>query len=458
MIAPANARGKRKAIRMEQATIKEKAFVTKQSRALEQTTITEAAAASKQPEITSYRPLWAQKDYLKLVAANVINRFGDSIDAIAICWLMYQITNSAAMMALILGLNYLPTILLQPFTGALVERLSKKRVMIAFDIARGLIVALTAVIYLSGLLTPALLTGLMLLISTLEAFRSPAGNAIVPLLLTPPLFKVGSALNQTASRVSEIVGLALAGGVVALLGCQGALVIDATTFFLSALIIGFIRLHETLPEKKADLRTAAADFREGLAMIRSSSVLVALLAIGALINFLFVPLSAYAAPFISDYLKGGAEMLSVLNIIVVGMLGLGSFLAPKITRISGKTQLIVCGLQGSVAFCTFAIGGMLASPALRYGVVMVSCAVIGLASGVVNVVYNAALLRLIPADYMARLSGISMAILACTMPVGSFLCAALAAVMPVPVAILCAGVLSILLYLLLTRIKSLDAL
>ena len=449
---------------MEQATISKQSLIANQSNhsekaiVAEQTAASEQAAAAEQPEITSYRPLRAQKDYLKLIAANVINRFGDSIDAIAICWLMYQITNSAAMMALILGLNYLPTILLQPFTGALVERLSKKRVMIVFDIARGFIVALTAVIYLNGFLTPALLTGLMLLISTLEAFRSPAGNAIVPLLLTPALFKVGSALNQTASRISEIVGLALAGGVVALLGCQGALIIDATTFFLSALIIGFIRLQETLPEKKVDLRTAAADFREGLAMIRSSSVLVALLAIGAVINFLFVPLSAYAAPFISDYLKSGAEMLSILNIIIVGMLGLGSFLAPKITRISGKTQLIVCGLVGSAAFCTFAIGGMLASPALRYAVVMASSAVIGLSGGVVNVVYNAALLKLIPADYMARLSGISMAILACTMPVGSFLCAALAAVLPVPVAILSAGVLSILLYLLLTRVKSLEAL
>jgi len=54
-------------------------------------------------EVTSYRPLGTQKEYLKLIAANVINRFGDSVDAIAIAWLMYEITNSAALMALILG-------------------------------------------------------------------------------------------------------------------------------------------------------------------------------------------------------------------------------------------------------------------------------------------------------------------------------------------------------------------
>ena len=62
-------------------------------------------------EVTSYKPLKTQKEYLKLIAANVINRFGDSIDGIAIAWLMYEITHSAALMALILGLNYVPTIL-----------------------------------------------------------------------------------------------------------------------------------------------------------------------------------------------------------------------------------------------------------------------------------------------------------------------------------------------------------
>lgn len=409
-------------------------------------------------EVTSYSSLRSEKEYLKLIAANIINRFGDSIDGIAIAWLMYQITQSAALMALILGLNYLPTILLQPFTGAMVERLSKKRVMILFDIARGLVVVALAGLYVLGLLTPAILTGMMLLISTLEAFRSPAGSAIVPLLLKKELFKVGSALNQTASRISEIVGLALAGGVVALLGSQGALLIDAATFFLSALIIGFIRVKEELPEEKISLKSTAKSFLEGLSLMKTSRVLVILLLIGALMNFLFVPLNAYAAPFIADYLKGGAETLSLLNIVLVLALGLGSFVAPKIKKISGKTQLIVFGIIEGVALCIFALGGYLSPKLLQYGVVLFSCVLMGFGAGIINVVYNAAFLRLIPADFMARLSGISTALIVCSMPIGSFICSALAAVLPVPVAILASGLLSIGLYLVLTRVKSLDAL
>ncbi len=409
-------------------------------------------------EITSYRALNTQKEYLKLIAANVINRFGDSIDGIAIAWLMYEITNSAALMALILGLNYIPTILLQPFTGALVERLQKKRVMILFDVGRGLVVASAAACYIAGLLTPALLTGMMMLISTMEAFRMPAGSAIVPMLLTKELYKVGSALNQTASRVTELAGLALAGVVVAALGCQGALLIDAATFFLSALIIGFLRADETPPEERVTFRTTMKSLADGLSLIRSSRVLIVLLLIGALMNFMLVPLNAYGVPFITDYLKGGAEVLSIMNLIIVAALGLGSFLAPKITRFTGKAQLIACGLIEGVCLCVYAAGGYIASHVLQYAVVLAACAVLGFTAGIVNVVYNAAFLKLVPPDYMARLSGISVAILVSSMPLGSFLCAALAATLPIPVAIFASGVLNVFLYLLLIRVRSLEAL
>lgn len=408
--------------------------------------------------VSSYRPLLTQRQYLKLVAAGVVNRFGDSVDAIAFSWLMYEITQSAALMALILGLNYLPTILLQPFTGALVEHLPKKRVMIACDIGRGLVVALGVALYLGGFLTPALLAGMTLLISTLEAFSSPAGAAIVPKLLAPELYTVGTALSRSASRVAELVGLALAGGVVALLGCEGALLIDVGTFFLSALLISLIKLSETLERSRASLRAAWESLKEGFALIRSQRVFIALLPIGALINFTLVPVNAFAVPFIADYLHGGAELLSILNILLVAGMAAGSAAAPKIPRMGGRAKLVCSGLLQGAAVCLFALGAHLPGDALRYGVVLAASVLLGFGAGVISVVFGAAFLRLVPADYMARLSGLSNAILCCSLPVGNFLCSALASVLPVPGVFLAAGLLSFALYLAILKIKSLEAL
>lgn len=410
------------------------------------------------PESTSYRALRTQPEYLKLVAANVVNRFGDSIDAIAFAWLMYQITQSAALMALILGLNYLPTILLQPFTGAMVERMSKKAVMIIFDVGRGLVVAAGVGFYLLGRLTPAILTGMTLLISTLEAFRSPAGAAIVPKLLSPELYKVGTALNQSLSRVTELIGLALAGGVVALLGMEGALLIDAATFFLSALIIAFIRVSEETGKERVSLRATLEGFTDGFRLVRENRTLLVLLLIGALMNFTFVPLNTFSVPFIADVLKGGAETLSITQILFVAGMGLGSAVAPKIRRMSGRLQIVLFGLVSGLGVCLFALGGYLSGTYLRFSAVFAACVIIGFAAGVVNVVFAAAFLKLVPPEYMARMSGLSTAILVSSLPVGSFLCSALAAVLPVSFAILASGGLCVLLYLSILRVKSLNAL
>ena len=64
-----------------------------------------------------YRDIFRQKEYMKLLVAGLINVFGDSIDAIAFTWLVYQLTGNAAWSALVFGINSLPTILVTPFVG-----------------------------------------------------------------------------------------------------------------------------------------------------------------------------------------------------------------------------------------------------------------------------------------------------------------------------------------------------
>ena len=72
---------------------------------------------SKSSKKSVYAPLKTQKEYLKLITSSVVNRFGDSIDAIAYSLLTYEITGSAALMAFVLAINYLPTVILQPIAG-----------------------------------------------------------------------------------------------------------------------------------------------------------------------------------------------------------------------------------------------------------------------------------------------------------------------------------------------------
>lgn len=404
-------------------------------------------------DLSVYKPLKNQPQYLKLIAANVINRFGDSIDAIAFSWAMYRITGSASLMALIIGLNFIPTILLQPIAGAIVDRIHKKTVMVLCDIGRGAVVLLIVAALWLGWATPLLLIAVTLLNSTLEALRMPAGIAFTPHILNRELYTPGTALNSTLSRVSEVVGLLLAGAVVAWIGTEGALLIDAATFFISALIIAFIRAKETFEKAALHLRDIASGLLEGFKYLRPQKLLIAILLTGMMMNFSMIPISVFATAYVVDFLKAGAEILSLIQVVIVGGMALGSFITPKLSQIPRKRLFITAGICSALALGSFWIIPEISGKAMQYTTLFAADALLGFCIGIQTVIFNASFLRIVPQEYLGRIGGISNALLCLVMPLGSFLCSAAAAVVSVPLVLLIAGIFSLVLYLVLIRVK-----
>lgn len=79
------------------------------------------------------RIIKTEKKFRYVIAANIVSRFGDSIDAIAYSWMVYTLTGSKAWLAVILGINMIPTVLFQPLGGALTEYFNKKKVIVICD-------------------------------------------------------------------------------------------------------------------------------------------------------------------------------------------------------------------------------------------------------------------------------------------------------------------------------------
>ena len=254
-------------------------------------------------EQRKYRALLSQKQFLKLLLANLVSRFGDSLDVIAYSWIMYEVTGSESLMALIIGLNYVPTVLLQPFAGALVDRMKKKGLMVLTDAIRVVLVAALVLLYTNGALTPLLLAVLTLCTSTVEALRLPAGNAFMPLLLSSEHYTLGKGASYSLAQASQLVGFVLAGGLIELIGSAGVLWIDAATFAVSAVVIATISVAETRGNGKIDIRRIVADFKDGLAFLKRSKTVQVISIIGLVINFGLMPLSVFQTPYVNDYLK-----------------------------------------------------------------------------------------------------------------------------------------------------------
>ena len=86
-----------------------------------------------------------------MILASLINRFGDSIDAIAFTWIVYELTGNAVWSAVIFGANNVPSVVVTPLAGVWVEGRNKKRSMDVTDLIRGVCVALIATCYMTGL-------------------------------------------------------------------------------------------------------------------------------------------------------------------------------------------------------------------------------------------------------------------------------------------------------------------
>lgn len=174
----------------------------------------------EQAEKIGYRDILSQKQFMKIIFADVISRFGDSIDAIAFTWLIYTVTGSAAWSAVIFAVNQIPTVLLQPFAGVLVDGMHKKKVMVYADLIRGITIVTVAGLYLLKMINPWILVMMTLLISSAEAFCMPASTSIMPKILDRKYYAFGSSMNASLCMVFQIIGMGAAGVIIAFGGSR----------------------------------------------------------------------------------------------------------------------------------------------------------------------------------------------------------------------------------------------
>ncbi len=409
-------------------------------------------------KIGGYRAILRHKQYSKLIAANVVNRFGDSIDAIAFTWLVYELSGSAAWSAVIFGVNMLPTVILGPFAGALAERMDKKWTMVISDIVRGILVALTAAFYVFNVLTPVLMLVITLLHSTVEAFRIPCGMAIVPRLLPKEDYDFGLSLNGSLSRVMEIVGLAIAAGIIATLGVPGAIFIDGVTFFLSAVLIAWIKAGKE-PEngETEEKQDYWQTLKAGFSYVLKTPAILNLCLLALLLNSLLVPLNALNAPLVSMY-NLGPEAMSVGGILLTAGAALGAFIYPYLKRrISGKAVTIAGFLAIGLCYGALVwVKELLGVPFLFFIGLCVTLLLFSLTLALLSGHFNVLVMKLVSPDYLARVGSTMGAVCTLAMPVISFFMGGLTLLLGLSGVLYLFGGICLVSLLLLVKFRMLD--
>lgn len=361
---------------------------------------------------------------LGLIGAYLVSGAGTALSAIAIPWLVLVTTGSAVATGLVGFAEMAPYVLLQATAGPLVDRIGLRRTFLI-----GNLVAAAAVfaVFLLGALHDLPLGALVALVAVAGAVRGAADAASTPMI--PPLARLAHwsderavGLYSGANRAALLVGMPLAGVLVALVGPAVTILIDSLSFLCAVVLVAAtvprVRLESETPAAAPRLgpRAYFAELREGLRFLRADRLLLSLMALIVLTNLLDQAMSAVFLPVWAHDRVHDAVAFGVVG----GASGLGMLAGVLLTAWLGQRlprwlTFACCTLLAS-APPFFAVAGW--TSVVAVAAVFFVCGVFG---GVPNPIIGAVQYERVPALLQTRVLGAMKASAYLGVPFGSLL-------------------------------------
>ena len=358
-------------------------------------------------------PKLFRRDFTLMVIGQIISLFGNAILRFALSLYVLTLTGSAAAFGGIMALSMIPMVFCGPLGGVAADRLPRQRIMAVLDFLTAALVLLSAAALGSGGL--AVVTALMLALSTIQSFYQPSVTASIPLLAD------GEQLMAANSTVALVQALA------SLLG--PILAVSAACFFASAVLEMFLRIpYEKPTRSQTALKQIAADLAQAARFLRRERpALLAVLLLLSSLNLFLAGLYTVGLPYLVKVHLGLSDLLYSYS---QAALGVGSILGGILPALLGDRMPVwrsfwyllgVTALLIPMALVLAAGVPVLAA----YGVILAS----SLAGMACVTAFNVSSLtffqKSIPAGLLGKVSSFAAAISTCALPLGQALYGAL---------------------------------
>ncbi len=306
-------------------------------------------------------------DYARLWLAQVVSLLGDWFNTIVLSALVsnYSGGSGLAVSAFLLA-RFIPPLIIGPFAGVLADRFNRKRLLIFSDVSRSLVVLLLLFATSPDMLW--LIYVLTICQFALSSIFEPGRNAIMPSLLRQEDLVLGNTLGSVTWSAMLAVGAIVGGVVAAVFGTSVALLIDASTFAISALLIAQIKTCPTEEHKSAENRSDRG-LMDGLRYARQNpaTAVVLLVKLGQSLGNVDALMIIYATElFVIG--EGGTTSLSLMY----AAFGIGAVVGPIILNrfhdgsVRGMRRVIIIG------FVSMSLGWLVFSGATSLAIVAVA--------------------------------------------------------------------------------------
>jgi MFS family permease len=383
--------------------------------------------------------LWRHPDFIRLWSAETVSQFGTQFTLLALPLVAIDVLHvSAFQVAALTTVEFLPFLLVSLPAGVWVDRLRRRPILVAGDLARALLLASVPVAYWTGHLSMAQLYVVAFLGGIATVFFDVAYQSYLPSIVERQQLIDGNAKLEISRAAAQLGGPGLAGIVIDFLRAPAALAFDAVSYVGSALFIFAIRKPESSVRTDAPRRRMREELREGLRWVLKHPYLKNIAACTALFNFWgnmgFAVLLVFARRelHLTPLAIGLAFTLSN-----VGPL-LAAFNANRISsRLGVGRTIIIASVIGAPTFLVipFAPEGNASL------VVLIPAFIIG---GLSNVIYNVTQLSLrqaiTPERLQGRMNSVMRFIVWGTIPLGSLIGGVLASSIGVKETLIVSGI------------------
>ncbi|HWG33531.1 MAG TPA: MFS transporter, partial [Gemmatimonadaceae bacterium] len=303
------------------------------------------------PPPTSRRPsigrALSSRNYRLFFGGQSVSLVGTWITRIATSWLVYRLTGSAFLLGVVGFCGQIPTLILTPFSGVLIDRWNRHTVLVVTQVLSMLQSLALAILAFAGVITVTEILILQLAQGSINAFDTPARQAFVVEMVDDRSYLSNAiALNSTMVNASRIVGPSIGGMIIALAGEGWCFMVDAISYI--AVIASLLAMHVTRAEREPITTRVTEEFRTGLRYIRGSLPIRTALILLAIVSTMSMPYTVLMPAIATQTLHGGAHTL--------GFLMTASGVGALIGALYLASRLSVIGLEDVSAMATITFG------------------------------------------------------------------------------------------------------
>ena len=279
----------------------------------------------KQPPSGRFSHAWRalrHRNFKLFFTGQSISLIGTWMTRVATSWLVYRLTGSALLLGLVGFAGQIPTFLLAPFAGVLVDRLNRRNMLVWTQALAGLQSLALAGLTLAKIITVHEIIWLSVLQGLINAFDMPGRQAFL-IQMVEDKQDLGNAiaLNSSMVNVARLVGPALAGLVIAAVGEGYCFLTDGISYLAVIASLLMMRVNLALAGRAA--ASMLEQLKEGWKYVRGFPPIRTILLLFALISLMGMPFMVLMPIFASNVLHGGSHTLGFL----LGASGVGALIS-----------------------------------------------------------------------------------------------------------------------------------